>query len=81
MEFDPINLGTPLTARQEDIAVQPKVGFRFGAKGTHTSRTIMLEELQTLLRACQPESTRAVYRGAVVSASCMPSILPCCFSE
>ena len=71
MGFDPINLGTPLTARQEDIAVQAKVGFRFGAKGTHTSSTIMLEELQTLLRACQPESTRAVYRDAVVNHNCL----------
>jgi hypothetical protein len=71
MEFDPINLGTPLTAKHEDIAVQAKVGFRFGAKGTHTSRTMMLEELQTLLKACQPESTRAVYRDDVVNHNCL----------
>jgi len=71
MEFDPVNLGTPLTAKQEEIAVQAKVGFRFGAKGTHTSRTIMLEEFQTLLKACQPESTRAAYRDAVVNHNCL----------
>jgi ATP-dependent Lon protease len=66
MVFDPINLGIELTAKQKDIAARAKVGFRFGAKGTHTSRTIMLEELQTLFRACQSESTRAAYRDAVV---------------
>lgn len=42
------------------------VGFRFGDKGTHTSRTIMLAELGDLLAAVPPESAASAYEAAVV---------------
>jgi hypothetical protein len=41
-------------------------GFRFGDKGTHTSRTIMLAELSDLLAAVPPESAASAYEAAVV---------------
>jgi hypothetical protein len=37
------------------------VGFRFGAKGTHTSRTMMFEELRQALLATAPEARRGDY--------------------
>jgi hypothetical protein len=44
------NLGFTLTAKVLKIASNEQIGFRFGDKGTHTSRTIMLKELSTLLQ-------------------------------
>jgi hypothetical protein len=41
-------------------------GFRSGSKGTHTSRTIMLNELTTLLSAVSNASPRADYVAAIV---------------
>lgn len=48
-----------------------EVGFRWGNKGTHTSRTIMLDELRAVLAKCSPptrhatptshQSTRTIY--------------------
>ena len=48
-----------------------ELGFRFGDKGSHTSRTMMLDELATLLRVCTPMATRADYVTAVVSDNCL----------
>lgn len=44
----------------------PTAGFRFGDKGTHTSRTIMLAELTDLLAAVRPDATREDYAAAIV---------------
>ena len=41
-------------------------GFRFGEKGTHTSRTIMLAELTELLAAMPATATRADYAEAII---------------
>jgi hypothetical protein len=41
-------------------------GFRFGDKGTHTSRTIMLSELTDLLAAVPDRSDRDAYEKAIV---------------
>ena len=46
-------------------------GFRFGAKGTHTSRTIMLAELTTLLQTTSRLSGRAEYASAIIEANCL----------
>jgi len=46
-------------------------GFRWGQKGTHTSRTIMLEELRALLANCQPDATRDDYISAVLEDNCL----------
>lgn len=46
-------------------------GFRYGQKGTQTSRTIMLEELQ-LLFACAPGSVaREAYVQTVIDDNCL----------
>ncbi len=44
-------------------------GFRFGDKGTHTSRTIMLAELTDLLKALPVPAEREVYATAIVEAN------------
>jgi len=43
-----------------------KLGFRDGDKGTHSSRTLMLAELQLLLRHAAPATTMPEYRTLVV---------------
>lgn len=48
-----------------------RVGFRLGAIGTHTSRTIMFEELNTLLTVIPPEARREDYASAIVEANCL----------
>ena len=44
----------------------PKAGYRFGGRGTHTSRTMMLAELTDLLSALPTSATRADYEAAIV---------------
>lgn len=48
-----------------------RAGFRFGAKGTHTSRTMMLEELSSVLEATKQDARRADYAGAIVDGNCL----------
>ncbi len=47
------------------------VGFRFGAKGTHTSRTMMFEELRQVLQATAPDARRADYAAAIIDGNCL----------
>lgn len=56
---------------EAEMAVLERIGFRFGDKGAHTSRTIMVEELTALLRACPAEATRSDYSVAVVEHNCL----------
>ncbi len=42
------------------------LGFRAGNKGTHTSRTLMLDELRLLIAAVPPDGSRADYLSAGV---------------
>lgn len=46
-------------------------GFRWGKKGTHTSRTIMLDELQTLLACCQQDASPEDYTTAIIEDNCL----------
>lgn len=46
-------------------------GFRLGEKGTHTSRTIMLEELTTLLDAVTGQAGRGDYAQAILENNCL----------
>lgn len=46
-------------------------GFRWGGKGTHTSRTIMLDELQAVLSRSRPDATRADYLTAIHDDNCL----------
>jgi hypothetical protein len=41
-------------------------GFRFGDKGTHTSRTIMLSELSDLLEGVSEDAERSDYAKAII---------------
>ena len=46
-------------------------GFRSGDRGTHTSRTIMLDELSNLLNAVPGHASRKDYADAVVAHNCL----------
>ena len=46
-------------------------GFRSGARGTHTSRTIMLDELSHLLDAVPRDAVRDNYAEAVMAHNCL----------
>lgn len=48
-----------------------EVGFRFGAKGTHTSRTMMLAELTAVLAATTDAASREDYAGAIIEGNCL----------
>jgi hypothetical protein len=54
-----------------DLHASAAAGFRFGTKGTHTSRTIMLLELRALFQATGPNAGRADYAAAVVKENCL----------
>src|SRR6266850_1540147 len=46
-------------------------GFRSGEKGTHTSRTIMLDELRAVLASCKPGASRDDYLAAIHEDNCL----------
>ena len=46
-------------------------GFRSGKRGTHTSRTIMLEELSMLLDSVPDTASRKDYADAVLEGNCL----------
>ena len=46
-------------------------GFRQGARGTHSSRTIMLEELSLLLDVVPGNASHADYTAAVMEENCL----------
>ena len=48
-----------------------RVGFRFGARGTHGSRTIMLRELTELFDALAPSATKEDYKTAIVDENAL----------
>jgi len=48
-----------------------ELGFKFGDKGAHTSRTIMLDELSTVLHQRPASATRVEYGKAVVEENCL----------
>jgi hypothetical protein len=54
-----------------DIHVAATAGFRFGPKGTHTSRTIMFAELNALLAATNQTADRSDYNEAIVESNCL----------
>ena len=48
------------------------LGFKFNKGGTHTSRTIMLDELQLLLSfICDKDASRDVYTQAIIEDNCL----------
>ena len=48
-----------------------EVGFRFGDKGTHTSRTMMLAELGAVLDVTGDTAERDDYRSAIIDGNCL----------
>lgn len=55
----------PLQLRSENETAT-RFGYRYGPKGTHTTRTIMLDELALLLEAVPPTGTAEDYFDAAV---------------
>ncbi|MDO8502507.1 MAG: hypothetical protein Q7S20_11760 [Gemmatimonadaceae bacterium] len=48
-----------------------RIGFRMGDKGTHTSRTIMLDDLSLTLAAAGPDSRRADFADEIIEHNCL----------
>ncbi len=48
-----------------------RAGFRFGDKGTHSSRTLMLAELGAVLSAAPGPVNRAAYATAIIEGNCL----------
>lgn len=58
-------------------AVAPSVmdvGFRFGARGTQTSRTMMLDELRQVLHSTPPDARRSDYASAIIEGNCLSKL-------
>lgn len=53
------------------ISDAERAGFRFGAKGTHTSRTMMFEELNAVFAVAGGRSRRQDYMTAIVEDNCL----------
>lgn len=53
-----------------DVAAATAAGFRFGEKGTHATRTMMLEELQLVLSAVPASADRNEYASAIIDDNC-----------
>lgn len=68
MQTDPL---LQTIAVGQSLEVLSGYGFRFGDKGTHTSRTIMLQELATLLDATPPHALRPAFDEAVIDHNCL----------
>lgn len=60
-----------LYPRSMDQEEATRAGFRFGAKGTHTSRTLMFPELSAALAATPANGSRADYAAAIIDANCL----------
>lgn len=68
MHNDPLLQNLPAAADLHSLA---PFGFRFGDKGAHTSRTIMLKELEVLLSSCPPSASRTEYDQAIIEQNCL----------
>lgn len=61
----------PFSPSSGPVSTAEKAGFRFGDKGTHTSRTIMIEELSTLLKYAPQTASRADYAKYIIEQNCL----------
>lgn len=68
MDGDPLLLVPPVSSVAPS-AIQ--LGFRAGEIGTHTSRTMMLDEATALFGNCPPTATRAEYRDSIMAHNCL----------
>lgn len=70
--FPEIDLGAlPFFPSRGASGAAAGAGFRFGEKGTHSSRTMMLTELTAVLAAIPGEASRGDYAAAIVSGNCL----------
>ncbi len=51
-----------------------QIGFRFGAKGTHTSRTMMLTELSAALVAVREGASREDFAAEIIEGNCLGKV-------
>ncbi len=58
----------PVTGPSEEAN---RIGFRFGAKGTHTSRTMMLAELSATFAAVSEGAVREQYSVEIIEGNCL----------
>ena len=67
----------PMFSRLVPAAALERAGFRFGARGTHSARTMLLRELPELLAVVPPDAERDDYGQVIVRWSgylcCCPS--------
>lgn len=63
----------PLSFFRTEGTSAPEVtaGFRFGAKGTHTSRTMMFDEIEQVLAAAPGDGFRQDYANAIIDGNCL----------
>jgi len=71
MRFDPILKKDALLRESIDSQSWIKAGFRFGDKGTHTSRTIMFKELALLFDDQELNAPREAYVSAIIDQNCL----------
>lgn len=71
MENDPIYNEFRQANSERGLDLMKALGFRIGQKGTHTSRTIMLTELETLFQYCDQENKREDYTIAITNQNCL----------
>jgi len=71
MRDHPTGIVPTPTQEQRLEAGNERLGFRFGDKGTHTSRTIMLDELRAVLAHCRPDAKRPDYLSAIQEDNCL----------
>lgn len=58
-------------SRLAPTAALDRAGFRFGARGTHSARTIMLRDLTELFAAVPPDAAREDYAAAIVEENAL----------
>lgn len=71
MKCDPILKENAHLPESVDSKPWIKAGFRIGDIGTHTSRTIMLKELEQLFADQGAQASRADYVSAIIDQNCL----------
>jgi hypothetical protein len=71
MKMDPFWLDQTKSINPDEIQHLLNLGFRFGDRGAHTSRTMMLQELSLLLNNTRPDATLKEYYAAIIQLNCL----------
>ena len=71
MKNDPIYNEFRQANSERGLDLMKALGFRVGQKGTHTSRTIMLTDLEALFQYCDREDKREDYAIAITNQNCL----------